>query len=187
MMDDQEIIDLFWARSESAISAAEEKYGRSCYSIAFRILGDHEDAMECVNDTYLRAWNSMPPERPDNLAAFLKTIARNLSLDRYKRDHTEKRGGEQTELALEELEMCIAGGHDPLESMEMQALADLINGFLFEQAERYRNIFLRRYWMLEPVRDIAAFYGESESKVKSILFRMRKKLAKLLEKEGFHL
>ena len=186
-MDDQKIIELYWTRSEDALLATEEKYGKYCYSIAYRILNDHEDAMECVNDTYLRAWNSMPPERPDNLAAFLRKIARNLSLDRYKRDRTEKRGGEQTELALEELEMCITSGQDPLESMEMQELAGLINSFLFEQPERNRNIFLRRYWMLEPVKDIAGFYGESESKIKSILFRMRKKLAKLLEEEGFHL
>ena len=186
LMNDQDIIKLYWTRSEQAIAVPAEKYGKYCYSIAFQILNDHEDAMECVNDTYLRAWNSMPPNRPDSLSAYLGKITRNLARNRYKLERTKKRGGSQTALALEELEMCIAGGGDPADSMEMQALGGLINSFLFDQTERNRNIFLRRYWMLSPIKDIADFYGISESKVKSILFRMRKKLAKLLKDEEFY-
>ena len=186
-MDDQAIIDLYWTRSETAIAATAEKYGKYCYSIAFRILCDHEDAMECVNDTYLRAWNSMPPERPDNLTAYLGKITRNLSLNRYKQDRTKKHGGVLAEVALEELDYSPAGGQDPAESMEMQELTGLINSFLFDQSEQNRGIFLRRYWMLSPIKDIADFYGVSESKITSILFRMRKKLGKLLQEEGFHL
>ena len=184
-MDDLEIIELYWSRSENAILATVEKYGKYCYFIAYRILEDHEDAMECVNDTYLRAWDSMPPERPDSLAAFLGKITRNLSLNRWKQDRTKKRGGAEADLAFEELEMCIAAGQDPAESMELQALTGLINSFLFDQPERNRNIFLRRYWMLSPIKEIADFYGVSESRIKSILFRMRKKLGKLLQNEGF--
>ena len=188
-MDDQEIIDLFWARSEAAISAAEEKYGKHCYSIAYQILGDHEDAMECVNDTYLRAWNSIPPEHPESLAAFLGRITRNLSLNRYKQKHAKKRGESETDLALEELEQCMsfASGQDPAEALELQALTDAINDFLSHQSERNRNIFVQRYWLLRPIREIASFYGISESVIKITLFRMRKKLAKLLQEEGFTL
>ena len=188
-MDDQEIISLFWARSEAAISAAEEKYGKHCYSIAYRILGDHEDAMECVNDTYLRAWNSMPPERPESLAAFLGRITRNLSLNRFKQKHAKKRGESETDLALEELEQCMsfASGQDPAEALELQALTDAINDFLSHQSERNRNIFVQRYWLLRPIREIAEFYGISESVIKITLFRMRKRLAILLQEEGFTL
>ena len=186
-MDDQKIIELYWTRSEDALLATEEKYGKYCYSIAYRILNDHEDAMECVNDTYLRAWNSMPPERPDSLTAFLGKITRNLSLNRYKQDRAKRRGGAEAELAFEELEMCIAAGQDPAEVLELQDLTGLINSFLFDQPEQNRNIFLRRYWMLSSVKEIADFYGESESKIKSVLFRMRKKLGKLLQNEGFEL
>ena len=113
LMNDQDIIKLYWTRSEQAIAVTAEKYGKYCYSIAFQILNDHEDAMECVNDTYLRAWNSMPPNRPDSLSAYLGKITRNLARNRYKLERTKKRGGSQTALALEELEMCIAGGEDP--------------------------------------------------------------------------
>ena len=186
-MDDREIVALFLARSESAISAAEEKYEKYCYSIAYQILGNHEDAMECVNDTYLRAWNSIPPERPESLAAFLGKITRNLSLNRYKKNHSKKCGGEQTDLALEELELCMPKGQDPADAMELQALTGLINSFLFDQTERNRNIFIQRYWLLRPIKEIAKFYGISESGIKLALFRMRKKLAKLLQEEGFTL
>lgn len=186
-MDDREIVALFLARSESAISAAEEKYEKYCYSIAYQILGNHEDAMECVNDTYLRAWNSIPPAHPDSLAAFLGKICRNLSIDRYDQNRAIKRGGMQTALAFEELEMCIAAGQDPAESAELQALTGLVNSFLFDQPEQKRNIFLRRYLWLHSIKEIAEFYGVSETKIKSVLFRMRKKLAKLLQEEGYYL
>ena len=131
-MEDQNIIELFFERSENAVRAAAEKYGSDCESIAYSILGDHEIAKECVNDTYLRLWN-------------MGKITRNLALDRYKRDHSKKRGGTQLELALEELEICASASDNPEESFDAQLLGEIIERFLAEQSVRDRKVFLRRY------------------------------------------
>ncbi len=180
-MEDVRIIELYWARSQDAITQTKTKYGRLIFSIAMRILRVSEDALECENDTYLKAWNSMPPQRPDNLSAYLGKISRNLSLDRYEREHAQKRGGSQVPLILDELEECIPSAPDggmPLE------LRDLLNRFLESQTERARVLFVRRYWFGDSVKEIAEQYQLGESLVKMTLLRSRNALRALLEKEG---
>lgn len=186
-MNDQEIIALFWTRNERAIYVTAEKYGNYCHAIAYNILYNRLDAEECVNDTYLGAWNSIPPKKPNILTGFLGKITRNLALNRYKRDHAEKRGGGQVEIALSELENCIPDVKGVEQAVEEELLATVINKFLRAQAKNKRNVFVLRYWYLYPVKDIADMYGASESKIKAILFRMRNELRKTLEKEEISL
>ena len=186
-MNDHEIIALFFARQEKAISATADKYGNYCHAIAYNILFNRSDAEECVNDTYLGAWNSIPPQRPNNLAAYLGKITRNLALNRYKRNHAAKRGGEQVEIALSELENCIPDVKGVEQVAEEALLVSVINRFLVAQAKTKRNIFILRYWFLYSIRDIADMYGERESKIKALLFRMRNEVKKLLEKEDIDL
>lgn len=186
-MKDHEIIDLYWKRKETAISATAEKYGKYCHTISYNILHNNEDAEECVNDTYLGAWKSMPPQRPERLSAYLGKITRNLSLNRFKRYTAEKRGLGQTELVLSELEDCIPSETGVEQVIDEMVLVNSINQFLRAQPEQKRNIFIRRYWYLYPIRDIAENYGMSESKAASMLFRMRNELKTHLEKEGITL
>ncbi len=183
-MEDGKIIDLYWARSERAIEETDQKYGAYCTAIARNILHDEEDARECVNDTYLRAWNAMPPQRPDRLAVFLGKITRNLSLNRFRLTRTEKRGAGQTALALSELEECVSGRDDPALAAEAGVVTACIEGFLCRQSKTRRDIFLQRYWYLSPVKEIARDHAVSESKVTALLFRMRKELKQYLEQEG---
>lgn len=182
-MKDSDIINLYWEREEKAIAATAEKYGSYCYSIAYNILYNHEDAEECVNNTYLGAWDSMPPHRPDCLSVWLGKITRNISLNRYKQYHTKKRGCGQAELVLTELEECIPSQENVEQVVDEMVFVEAINRFLYAQPEQKRNIFIRRYWYLSPIRDIAKVYGMSESKAASLLFRMRNKLKAYLEKE----
>ncbi len=180
-MEDVSIIDLYWARSQEAITQTKNKYGRLIYSICMRILRIAEDAYECENDTYLKAWDSMPPQRPDYLSAYLGRIARNLSLDRYEKEHAQKRGGSQIPLILDELEECIPSMPDgglPLE------LRDLLNRFMESQTERARKLFVRRYWFGDSVKEISERYDLGESLVKMTLLRSRNALRELLEQEG---
>lgn len=182
-MDDRQIIDLFWARSQEAISAAAEKYGAYCRSIAFSILRQHQDTEECVNDTWLRAWNAMPPRRPELLSAFLGKLTRNLALNRWRDAAAEKRGGGETALALEELADCLSGGDATLQAVEERLLAERINLFLQQLPQEKRQIFLRRYWYLLPVKDIARLHGRSEQAIASLLLRLRRQLRTFLEQE----
>lgn len=186
-MNDQEIIALFWARQESAISATADKYGRYCHSIAYNILYNHFDAEECVNDTYLGAWNSIPPQKPNNLSVYLGRITRNFALNRYKRNTVAKRGSGEVEVALSELENCIPDDTGIEQITEDALLVSVIDRFLYAQSRTNRNIFIRRYWYLCSILDIADSYKMSESKVKSLLFCMRNELRKNLEKEGIYL
>ena len=183
-MEDHNIIDLYWERSEQAVSETEKKYGRYCHGISYGILRSHEDAEECVNETYFRAWNAMPPQRPNSLRAFLGRIARNLSLNRYQAANAQKRGRGQTELVLEELAECLAAPEDVEHTVEMAELVRCINDFLRALPERKRNIFLLRYWYLCPVSEIARQYGMRENNVSLHLHRMRGALRKYLEKGG---
>jgi len=183
-MDDSAIINLYWQRSEAAIAATSGKYGRYCYSIAYRILRNDQDAEECVNDTYLGAWKSIPPNRPACLSAFLGKITRNAALNRCKREAVEKRGSGEIKLVLSELEDCIPGAAGMEQWIESKALTAVLEQFLYGQPPMRRNIFIRRYWFMDSVGDIAAAYGISASKTASLLFRMRKCLKKDLEKEG---
>lgn len=183
-MEDSEIIDLYWQRSERAVSASEEKYGAYCTVLADHILNDPEDARECVNDTWLAAWSSIPPHRPARLGAYLSKITRNLSLNRAKARSAEKRGAGQRELVLAELEDCVPDPRGVEEAVEERELTAALNRFLRAQSAPRRNIFLRRYWYLVPVRELAEEYGMSESAMTSLLFRMRGKLRQFLEQEG---
>jgi RNA polymerase sigma-70 factor (ECF subfamily) len=181
-MDDRQIVDLYWARAESAVEESSKKYGKYCYRISYDILHSHEDAEECVNDTYLRAWNAMPPHRPVRLATFLGKITRNLSIDRALYNRAKKRCAE-VELALDELAECITEDDRTLSPSETLALRDAINGFLATLPERTRALFLRRYWHLHPTRQLAHDFGMTEGSVKALLHRTRAKLKKHLEKE----
>lgn len=183
-MKDHEIVELYWSRSETAISETAGKYGRYCHRIAYNILQDHEDCKECVNDTYLRAWNAMPPSRPSRLSAFLGKITRNLALDRYDRYTAQKRGLGQVPLALEELEGLIPSASDMEQAIDALALAKALNRFLAGTKPKPRAIFVQRYWFFCPVKEIAASFGVSESKVKMTLLRLRGKLKAFLEEEG---
>ena len=183
-MEDSKIIDLYWARSQQAIEVSEEKYGPYCHTIARRILEREEDAEECVNDTWLHAWNAMPPQRPGVLSAFFGKLTRNLSLDRWRRIRAAKRGGNQVEIALHELEDCLPDRRTPDENLEAAETAALISAFLRGRSETDRALFVRRYFHLEPLRELGARLGLSEGQVKSRLHRMRRALKAELEREG---
>ena len=186
-MEDTEIYQLYWARNEEAIARTDEKYGSWCRGVALRILELREEAEECVSDTYLQVWNSIPPQRPNVFRAWLGRITRNLALTRYRKNHALRRGGGQTALALEELGECVSGGETIETARERQAITAVINRFLETQTAQQRHIFLRRYWHLSPVAEIAQNCGISESKAASILYRQRKKLREMLEQEGIGL
>lgn len=183
-MKDTQILDLYWARDEQAITETQRSYGSYCHSIAFRILYDREDADECVNDTWLRAWNAIPPERPKRLSLFLGTITRNLSLDRWKGKHAMKRGNGNIMLALDELAECVPDSHSTEDAVEAAELERLLDQFLHTLPERECSIFLRRYWYVEEYSSIARRYGMNLNTVKTTLFRTRTRLRSFLEKEG---
>lgn len=182
-MRDNEIIDLYWKRDEAAVAATADTYGKYCYSIAFQILQSNEDAEECVNDTCWKAWSSIPPHRPERLSTFLGKITRNLALDRWKQSNTQKRGMGQIVLALEELEPCIPTGEDIEQIVDEMVLAKAIERFLYQYPKTERRIFVGRYWYLYSICEIATAYRMRESKVTSLLYRMRKNLKLFLEKE----
>ena len=183
-MDDNRIIELYWGRSEDAISQTAAKYGGYCYTIAYNILANNEDSEESVNDTWLAAWNTMPPRRPRHLAAFLGKMTRYISLDRWKNRSALKRGGGEVPLVLDELEECIAG-EDSVEKEYLQKeFARTLNQFLEKLPETERRVFLCRYWYMDSIEDIAERFSFSQSKVASMLHRTRGKLRKVLEQEG---
>lgn len=184
-MDDNAIIDLYFARSETAISETAAKYGAYCYAIAHNILSSREDAEESVNDTYLAAWNSIPPQRPNVFSAFLGRITRCISLDRWKHRHTAKRGGGEVPLVLEELGECVSGGESPEDRLLEKEQLHCLNAFLETLPKTERKVFLCRYWYMESIPDIARRFGFTRSKVTSMLHRTRGKLRVMMEKEGF--
>ena len=183
-MEDQMIIDLYWARSEQAIEESDRKYGGHCRAIARNILDRAEDEEECVNDTWLRAWNAMPPQRPSVLRAFFGRLTRNLALDRWRRDRAAKRGGGQTEVALEELRDCLSSPQRPEEEAEAAQLAAMISRFLYALPKQDRQLFVRRYWYLDSISDLARRFGRESSWVKTRLLRLRRRLRDYLEEEG---
>ena len=183
-MEDSRIVELFWQRDESALKEVESKYGRYCYSIANNVLHNAEDAWECVNDTWLGAWNSIPPKRPDSLKLFLASITRNSAYNRYRANSADKRGKGEICAVLEELEGVIAE-KDTEAHIEDRALSQSINDFLARLDARERNIFMRRYYFVEPTADIAARYAMSRTNVLTVLSRTRKKLKKHLKEEKF--
>ena len=184
-MQDREIVELYWARDELAIEQTKLKYGALCTAVALRILGDGRDAEECVNDTYLGAWNAMPPHKPAVLSSFLGRITRNLSLKRWRLRNAEKRGAGEVALSLDELEECVAGdAGDVTERLEAQELVRHLDAYLGGLPEGQRRIFLCRYWHFDSIHEIAQRFGFTESKVKMSLKRTRDGLAVYLAKEG---
>ena len=190
-MEDSTIVEMYWNRDEDAIYWTNQKYGAMCQNIAYSILDSHEDAEECTNDTWLKAWNSIPPQRPDNLKAWLGRVVRNLALDRYRRSRAKKRdaGAEVSCLGMEELrrEMweCIPAPENVEHEMDRQELAAFLNVWLRTLKESDCVLFLRRYWNGEQVKELAKERGESEGAVAKRLARLRKRLKKALEKEGY--
>ncbi len=183
-MEDKAIIQLYWDRDQQAIPATADKYGAYCTTIARNILASREDAEECVNDTYLHAWNGMPPQRPDILSAFLGRITRNLSLDRYRRNSAAKRGSGQTDAVLTELSGCVGGVERELERQE---LVEALNDFLAALPGDKRDMFLCRYWYTDSLGDIARRFSTTENAVAAMLYRLRRKLRTHLEERGVDL
>jgi len=186
-MDDEKILDLYWARSESAIQATGEKYGAYCTAVAQNILRSSEDAAECVNDAYLKTWESIPPQRPAVFRVYLGKITRNLALNRYKAQHTQKRGGDEMTLLFRELAECLPAADHVEQDYESSLVAAAINACLRSLDSEMRMVFVRRYWYADSVRAIAQRFHMSESRVKSMLFRTRKTLKSHLENEGVFL
>jgi len=182
-VDDARIVELYWDRSETAVVETQKKYGRYCFSIAYNILFSEQDAVECVNDAYINAWRSIPPHKPSCLRTFLGRLTRNISLNRYNRNRAQKRYA-NTELALDELAEVIPDPNSEAVESDNMVLKEAINGFLETLPKKTRIIFVRRYWYLSPIKNIADAFGLSESNVKSILFRTRSKFKAHLEKEG---
>ncbi len=185
-MEDSRIVELYWDRDENAITVTAEKYGNYCRKIAMNILYNEEDSNECVNDTYLAAWNSMPDQRPTMLGAFLSAITRNLSLDMFRKSHSQKRGEGQITEVIDEM-YDLAGGSTPEEEVDKMMLASAINLFLGTLNKENRLIFMRRYYYMDSLSDIADKLSLSEGKVKTSLFRSRNKLKEYLIKEGYTL
>lgn len=184
-MNDSEIVRLYWDRDENAISLTQQKYGAYCTSIANNILGCAEDAEECVNDTYIKAWNSIPPHKPSVLSTFLGKITRNLSFNKYKQNTAQKRGGCETPAILDELGECVASANDVENDMDYKELVKAIDEFLASLTQEKRNIFVCRYWYNESVSKIAKEYGMKENAVSMTLHRLRLKLKDCLIERGY--
>ena len=181
-MEDNKIIELYFDRSEEAIKQTQEKYGRYCYSIAMNILEGHEDSEECVNDTLLCAWNSIPPKRPTYLSLFLGRITRNMALNKKEKSTAKKRGGMGFELVFDELSECIPDTDTP--ESEDTVLKEAIESFLRSLPNNKRYIFIRRYWYMDSISEIAKLTHLTESNVKVTLSRLRTNMKEFLEKEG---
>ncbi|MBE6985643.1 MAG: sigma-70 family RNA polymerase sigma factor [Ruminococcaceae bacterium] len=183
-MEDRRIVELYWLRSEEAITASERKYGAYCNTISYNITYSHEDAEECVNETWIRSWNTMPPQKPMRLMAFFGKIVRNCSLDLFRRKTALQRGGGSVPLALEELSECLASEQDVEKQVESRQLSESLNRFLHDLPQRDCNLFLRRYFYMDSVETAAKRYHITAKNAAVILHRVRKKLAEYLQKEG---
>ena len=184
-MEDTLIVEMYLRKEENAITQTADKYGNYCQAIAYNILYNREDAEESVNDTWLDAWNSMPPHKPSVLSAFLGKITRRISIDRWRKKHAGKRGGGEMVLVLDELEDCICDPDDVEITIEQLEMARVIREFLGALPTTERRVFLKRYWYMESIAHIAKVFGFSESKTASMLHRTRKKLRAKLESEGY--
>lgn len=184
-MVDEKIVELYWKRDESAIQETSQKYEKYLTVIAYNILNDIEYSHESVNDTYLKAWNTMPPEKPNILKLYLAKITRQISIDVLRTHTRKKRGGSQYEISLYELEECVTDNKEIHQAVELKLLTKLINEFLYSLPELSRNIFVCRYYFFDSIKTISAYFSISETKVKSTLYRTRLSLKKHLESEGF--
>ncbi len=186
-MQDEKIVELYWNRDESAIRETQEKYENYLYKIAYNILSDKEDSSESVNDTYLAAWNSMPPHKPNVLSTYLGKLTRRISIDIFRKRNRIKRQASEYALSLNELQGCISDDNSPEKDYETQVLGETINAFLRTLSDDARNVFIGRYYFLDSVKDVAKYCGISESKAKTLLFRTRNSLREYLKKEGFEI
>ncbi len=186
-MEDREILELYFQRSEEAILKTEEKYGRYLTCVAQNILGCREDSEETVNDTYLAAWNSIPPAKPERLSTYLGKITRNSAIQKWRQKKAEKRGGGELGIAIDEIKEIIPSEFYAGSIEEEILLTDIFNRFLGALTKEKRIIFTRRYWHFSTAADIARDMGIGESKVRTALCRMRKELRKILEDEGVYL
>lgn len=186
-MEDTEIVQLYWDRNEDAIAQTSMKYGNYCTSIAKNILGNYEDAEECVNDTYMGAWNSIPSHRPSVLYTFLGKITRNIAFNRYKYNNADKRGGSEIPLVLDELSEFVSGSNNVEQEIEYKELVKTINSFLGTPSSEKRTIFICRYWYSDSIAEIAKQHGMKANAVAMILLRLRAKLQKYLLERGFDL
>ena len=183
-MDDGQIVSLFLARDERAIAEAAQRHGGLCRALAMRLLGDTQDAEECVSDALLAAWNSIPPQKPEKLSAYLARLTRNLALKKRRDASRLKRGGGEATLAFEELDECLPSRENVEQRIEQRELTAAIERFLRLLPEDQGRVFLGRYWYFESVAELSERFGIGEGRVKSMLFRTRKKLKSHLEKEG---
>ena len=183
-MDDLEIIELYFCRDEKALTETARKYGNYCYTVAFNILNSIEDSKETVNDTYFELWNTIPPERPTFLSAFIGKITRRLAIGRWRKNTAVKRGGGEFEVTLDELSECISDNTNVEKIVEGKLVVSTINEFLKKLPDTERNVFICRYWYADSVKSVAKQFGFSESKVKSMLMRTRTKLKQKLAEEG---
>lgn len=184
-MQDSQIVSLFWDRDESAIDHTQKKYGSYLTKIAYNILADREDAQEGVNDTYLAAWNSIPPHRPAALSTYLGKLTRRICIDMFRKRTSQKRFSGEYAASLEELSDCISDGNTTEDTVNSHLLAKAIEAYLYTLPAESRTVFLGRYYYLDPVKRIAAYCRISESKVKILLYRTRQGLWEHLQKEGF--
>lgn len=184
-INDKEIIRLYQIHDEAAITVSELQYGAYLRTIAQNILGDPEDARECVNDVWLKAWNGIPNDPPQKLRAYFAKLTRELAIDRYRRVHSEKRGGGELPLCLDELSECIPAGNDVETAAEQKELTRVLQGFLQTLEPTRKNVFLCRYWYFDTVPEIAKRFGFSRSKVTSLLHRTRKQLKTYVKEAGY--
>ena len=184
-MEDHQIVELYWQRDQRAIEHTQHKYENYLMKIAYHILYDLEDCAESVNDTYMAAWNAIPPHRPQSLCAFLSKLTRRIAIDLLRKKQSAKRGGGEYALSLEELSQCLPGGNDPEESVNSRELASSIEAFLRQLPEKTRNVFIGRYFYMDSVKEVARYCGLTESNAKVLLHRTRLALGEYLKKEGY--
>lgn len=184
-MEDVKIVELYFNRDEKAISETQIKYGKYCYNISYNILSNNEDVQECLNDTYLHAWNSIPPNKPSILSTYLGKIIRRLSIDSYRKSKAQKRGGSEYTLSLDELDECLSNNVDSKDLVDEKILTETINAFLSRLSKTERTIFVLRYFNFDSINEISKHFGFKESKTKMILKRTRDKLKDYLNKKGY--
>ena len=186
-MTDEEIVELYWKRDESAVAETQQKYSRYLIKIAYNVLTDMEDSLESVNDTYLYAWKSIPPQKPRVLATYLAKITRRVAIDIVRKKSREKRIPSEYVFSLSELEECISGRDDTSAHLEAELLGKMINQYLRSISEDARNLFIGRYFYLDSLKDVASYCGMSEARAKSLLYRTRRGLKNYLEQEGYYI
>ena len=186
-VEDEKIVELYWSRNENAIEETDSKYGRYLFRIAYNVLANRQDCMESVNDTYLAAWDSMPPHKPSKLSLYLAKLTRRISIDLYRKNHRQKRTASEYALSLSELGENLADTHTVDEKLQLRQLGEALNHFLRSLPEQDRTLFICRYYFLDPIKNVAAICGLSESNAKTRLFRIRGCLRNFLREEGFEL